>query len=353
MTEFCRAAVFVAAGSPLELRTLPLPKLLPHQVLVQVTCCTICGSDLHSFTGARSSPTPGVLGHEIIGRIERLPAGGISDVCGQSLRAGDRVTWSVAASCGQCDRCERRMPQKCDSLFKYGHERFANGTELSGGLADYCVLHSGTAIMKLPDDLPDRIACPASCATATVAAAVRNAGALAGRRVLVMGAGMLGLTACAFARAADAASVCLCDPVEARRVLGLKFGATEAVAAIDSEDFDCVFEMSGNAFAVEAAIRAATVGGRIVLVGSVSPSQPVAVDPERVVRRLLTICGVHNYLPEDLVTAVKFLQANHASCPFEELVERSWPLSDVNAAFEYAVQERPIRVAVLPDSTAQ
>ena len=66
-----RAAVMTAAKKDLEIRQYPLPKVAPGCMLVRITCCTICGSDLHTWTGRRKSPTPIILGHEIIGRIDR------------------------------------------------------------------------------------------------------------------------------------------------------------------------------------------------------------------------------------------------------------------------------------------
>ncbi|MEQ9410922.1 MAG: zinc-binding dehydrogenase [Fuerstiella sp.] len=343
-----RAAVFSAVGQPLQIRNVDLPVPAAGEALVRITCCTICGSDLHTLSGHRHSPMPTVLGHEIIGVLESFAGEPLQDVSGQPLHVGDRVTWSVAASCGTCARCVAGLPQKCQTLFKYGHELFEPGTELSGGLADYCVLKRGTAIVRLSPDADDQLYCPANCATATVAAAVRLAGALHQKRVAVCGAGMLGLTTCAFAAAQGAAEICVCDLNENRRLFAQRFGATKTGPELTTDDFDVVFEMSGSPAAVEAAIQAAGIGGRVLLVGSVSPSPAVAVDPERVVRRLLSIQGVHNYRPDDLLSAVRFLDAHGTSFPFAELVERSFPLTAVDEAFDYAVQERPIRVAVRP-----
>ncbi len=344
-TETCLAAVFREPNEPMELRQVRITNLLSGEVLVRITCCTICGSDLHTFTGARSSPVPSVLGHEIIGVVDAI-ADTVSDVVGAPVKVGDRITWSVAASCGGCSRCGRGMPQKCESLFKYGHELCEAGSELSGGLAEVCVLKRGTAIVKLPDDLPDNVACPANCATATVAAAVRHAGDMTDRRILIYGAGMLGITTAAFSNAAGASAVVVCDVNEQRRKQAVQFGATDVTDDVSTDDFDCVFEMSGHPSAVESAINAAGIGGKVVLVGSVSPSPPVSVDPERIVRRLLTIHGVHNYRPDDLQTAVGFLQQHHNRYPFANLVEKTFGLEEVNEAFRYALDQRPIRVAV-------
>ena len=348
--DMCRAAVFSAVGQPIEIREVAVPQPGPREALVRITCCTICGSDLHTFSGARSSPMPTVLGHEIIGVVEAVNEGEfvLTDVAGQTLEVGDRVTWSVAASCGSCHRCEGGIPQKCQTLFKYGHEVCTEDHELSGGLAEYCLLQAGTAVVKLPSELPDAVACPANCATATVAAAVRSAGDLAGKRVLVFGAGMLGLTTCAFATVAGAADVSLCDVNEERLAQGARFGATSLLRTVTTDNYDSVFEMSGHPPAVQSAMNAANIGGTIVLVGSVSPAGTVAVDPERIVRRLLSIHGVHNYRPGDLVTAVRFLEEHHHQFPFAELVQKSFSLADVNEAFQFAVKNRPIRVAVIP-----
>ena len=69
---------------------------------------------------------------------------------------------------------------------------------------------------------------------------------------------------------------------------------------------------------------------------------------ELVVRRLLRIEGVHNYMPADLLTAVRFLAETHAQCPFAELVAARFPLVDAEAAFQHAITTKAPRVAVLP-----
>ena len=73
-----------------------------------------------------------------------------------------------------------------------------------GGLAEHCLLVSGTKLVVVPEELPVSVACPASCATATVNAALASVDAIDGSNALVVGAGMLGLTACAMLRAAGA-----------------------------------------------------------------------------------------------------------------------------------------------------
>ena len=106
----------------------------------------------------------------------------------------------MIASCGECFYCRRSLTQKCERQTKYGHEPLRPGHELTGGLASHCVLGEGTALFLVPPELGDAAACPANCAGATVAAAIERAGLLEGKSVLILGAGMLGVTATAWAR---------------------------------------------------------------------------------------------------------------------------------------------------------
>lgn len=343
-----QVAVFEEVGQPLKLQTADVPPLELGETLVRVICCTICGSDLHTVSGNRSSPTPSVLGHEIIGVVEETTTA--ADISGAALEKGDRITWSVAASCGACPRCRAGLPQKCHSLFKYGHEVFESPHALNGGLAEYCVLHPSSSSVRLPEALPNDVASPASCATATVAAAIRVADGLADKRVLVFGAGMLGLTTCAWAKHLGAQAVTICDPNSGRLERAARFGADTLLTAAPDTSFDRVFEMSGHPSAVANGIAAGDIGARVVLVGSVSPSPTVPLDPEHVVRCLLSIHGVHNYHPMDLVAAVEFLSQTSDTFPFAELVEKTFPLSQVNEAFDFASTHRPVRVAVVPNA---
>jgi putative phosphonate catabolism associated alcohol dehydrogenase len=330
------------------------------EALVRIDCCTICGSDLHTITGARIEPVPSILGHEVLGIIDDMGDPPLCDIDGEALSPGDRVTWSTSVSCGACDRCRQGVPQKCRKLAKYGHGLAEGRGALSGGLAEYILLRPGSAVLKLDPAIPDEVACPVNCATATIAAAYRTAGRIPARRVLIFGAGLLGLTATAFARSHEAAQVVVCD-VNARRLAqAARFGADRVVEwSADREEFqqrlgsgpasfDVVLELSGSADAVEAACRLGDVGARIVLVGTVMKSRPVHLDPEQIVRQWLTIHGVHNYVPDDLRAAIGFLQRFHTAFPFAELVARTYPLEDVNEAIDAAVRDRPVRVAVRP-----
>ena len=166
---------------------------------------------------------------------------------------------------------------------------------------------------------------------------------------------MLGLTAAAISPAKYRIVV---DPQLSRLALAKTFGATHTATPGELADClrsltsgrgaDVVLEMSGIPAAVEQAIASARIGGTVILVGSVFPTRPIPLLAEDIVRRCLTIRGVHNYAPADLLTAIQFLGEHGHRFPFAAQVARTFPLAEVAAAFAFAEAETPIRVGITP-----
>lgn len=359
------AMAWLGVGMPHEALAVPGVALGPHDVLIAVEMSTICGSDIHTVQGRRHAPAPLVLGHESVGRIIAIGDEGARSVEGAELHIGDRVVWSVTVSCGHCDRCVAGLTQKCRTLAKYGHARIEPRWELTGGFAGHVHLREGTAIVRVPEALPAAALAPVSCATATAWAGIARGAALRGRsrpdpsptaseaavlaceRVLVLGAGLVGLTAAVIA-AELGAQVRIADPDPARRAFAERFGLT----ALEPEDvaeegFDLVVEASGHA--VGAALDAVDVGGAVVLLGSVFPADPVPLDAERIVRGLVSVAGVHNYTGSELQAAAAFMGGRGRSYPFADAVGAVHPLAAVDAALvEAAAPGAPLRVGLTP-----
>ncbi len=353
------AAVFSGNPCQIELQHLATPHPRGGEILVRIESCTLCGSDLHSFEGRRKVPTPTILGHEIVGRIEAFGPDAIrSDAAGLPLETGTRVVWGIVASCGHCYYCQRDVPQKCLLSVKYGHEAFRSGYELLGGLAEHCLVVPGTTIVCVPNELSLKTVSPASCATATIAAAFESAGTLQGRVVCITGAGLLGLTASAMARLRGAGAVVVCDLNEERRALAGEFGATHCVAPHElkgvlkkvtaEHGVDVAFELSGSPSAFHSIWPHLRLGGTLFLVGAVFPSEPIPLAMDQIVRRNLTIRGIHNYAPRHLTQAIEFLQQTQSTYPFEKIVSCWFSLQQINAALAAATNPENIRVGVKP-----
>jgi alcohol dehydrogenase len=358
----CKAAVFSEVGKPLEMRQFKLPhKLEPGAALCKVKMSTICGSDLHTISGRRTEPAPLILGHEIIGEIVALGSDLKNDGFGDKLEVGDRVSWSIMASCGRCFYCELDLPQKCEKLCKYGHTCCNEPPHLTGGYAEYIYLFPGTAIYKIPADIPDEIATPANCALSTVINAVETIGLNKKETVLIQGAGLLGLNLVALAVEAGVKKIFVTDVVKSRLGLAGKFGANfcinvkdlaceEVVSQIrdqtDGYGVDVAFEICGVKEAVALAVESLRIGGRYLIAGLVMPGSDLGIDGNQLTRKYLTVKGIHNYNPKHLGMALRFLEKCSRKYPYDELVGRVFSLSQINEAIESASTGKHIRIGV-------
>lgn len=342
------SAAIWRGGGDVVIESVPVPALQTGEVLVRVRLATVCGSDRHTVTGRRPQPCPSILGHETVGEIVALGDGEPLAVDGNPLRKGRRVVWSVTLPCGTCDRCVAGVTAKCRMLRKAGHESLYSAWPLSGGYAEHVVLPRGMPVAVVADDIDDALAAPAACATATVMAVIERALPVGGRRVVVIGAGMLGLTALAAASDLGAATVTAVDPSAERREIAAHFGAEVTVESVNEiEECDVLLEFSGKSAALQAGLRTLDVSGVAVFAGSVAPDGDIAVDPEAVVRRHLTLVGVHNYEPRHLLQALNFLQRTKDRFPWADLVADPVPLDRIAGLLLDAPGPKP-RYAVAP-----
>lgn len=356
------ALVFDQDNAPFRLEHISLPTLLDGEVLVRILYSTICTSDLHTFTGRRSGPVPCILGHEIIGEVVSMGSGTVLDYPGDPVNIGDRITWTVYAHDHAGSMARRGFPQKSSDLFKYGHQAMEESHPLSGGFASHCHLKAGTDLFKIPESLSDQEATPLNCTHATVAGALRLAGDLTDKNVLVVGAGMLGLSACAMSSEAGAEHVAILEIDHLRAKLAADFGASlilnqheaqqaEQLASIGG--IDIVIETSGIPQAMEDSLAMLNIGGIAVWVGAVFEQRDLRINAEHVVRHLLTLKGLHNYIPGDLQTAIDFLRKHHTKYPFHKLVTQTFELQDLDKAFTAAETSGAHRIGVRPGAIIQ
>ena len=308
-----------------ELLALAEPSLREGESLIRMNSATICGSDVHTISGRRRQPCPSILGHE--------GAGVVVATKNPDLAPGQRVTFSVIAPCLKCDRCRQGRTAKCRSVLKTGHEAFDSDWPLSGTYATHIVLRKDQPVAVLSDDLSDTVASVASCAGATVMAAVEAAGDIRGKRVLIVGLGMLGLIACDVALQRGAAEVFVSDPNTQRRRWAQSLGQVHVLDPAENTvaegSIDIAFDFSGVNAGVNTAISSLDIGGRAVLAGSVAPTAQINVNPELLVRNWLTITGVHNYEPHHLHQAVDFLR--HSAIDWSQVISPPIGLQEIPA----------------------
>jgi L-iditol 2-dehydrogenase len=280
-----RAAVLVEPGR-IEMEQRPVPTPGPGDVLIRVSSVGVCGSDTHYYRHGRIGgfvvDAPLVLGHEAAGTIVGV---------GESVdpaRIGQRV--SIEPQRPDPDSLETRR----GDYNLCPHMRFFGTPPVDGALCDYVTIGAAFA-HPVPDTVSDDAA--ALCEPLSVGiAAVRKAGIGGGSRVLVAGAGPIGIVVVQLARAYGATDIAVSDPDESRRKKAMTSGATAALdPAVDEpgSGFDAFIDASGAPAAVTTGVRALRPAGTVVLVGSGAESMELPT--QLIQNRELVLTGVFRY----------------------------------------------------------
>lgn len=286
--ETMRASVLLEAGR-LELQQRDVPTPAADEVLVRVNAVGVCGSDVHFFhegsLGDWTVTEPLVLGHESAGVIVGVGA----DV--DPARIGQRVS------------IEPQHPSTTSEETLRGaynldpHMRFYAVPGTDGAFQEYAVIQSHFA-----HDVPDTVTDAAAALLEPLSVAIasgRKAGFTAGSRVLITGAGPVGLAVAQIARVSGATEILITDLSPERREAAVRFGATSALDPIADQDairraaVDSFIDASGAASAVEAGLESLRPGGRAVLVGMGRPRFELPIS--RIQNNELWVTGVFRY----------------------------------------------------------
>jgi Zn-dependent alcohol dehydrogenase len=361
-----RAAVFHGAGRPLEVREIDLDEPRPTDVLVRMSAVGICGTELHSIKGEWVRPTPSVLGHEGAGVVEAVG----SEVT--AVAPGDEVVLSWAPSCGECQDCRRGRPAACINL----HRAIGGGTLVDGttGMTiDGETLYRGTATGCLQERITvtERCAMPIGggvsleeaallgCAAMTGVGAVYSAARTEpGDVVLIIGAGGVGQFCVQGARIAGASAIVVVDPVEARLELARELGAThtttpdglkETIRAVDPDGAHRTLDVVGNPETTATALRFTRSGGTCVIVGIPATGERLDLDFGEFNRREKYLTGTM-YGSEDPAVLLPVLleHVRAGRLRLKELLGPSFPLDQVNEAFDASLAGVAGRVLVVP-----
>jgi Zn-dependent alcohol dehydrogenase len=347
------AAVLDAVGS-LRLEDVELEAPRRDEVLVRLLASGICRSDLSLIDGKWPAPLPMVLGHEGAGVIEA-----VGDAVDPG-RVGEPVVLTFTPACGRCRFCLQGRINLCtaaaramdDGVLLDGTTRLRrNGGRvhhlaLVSSFATHTVVPAAAAI-PVPAALDPAFACLLGCGVLTgVMSVTRRANVRPGESVAVLGCGGVGLATIMGARLVSAYPILAVDPVESKRQLALRLGATQAIDPADEDPVaairdavrggvDHAFEAIGVPAVAEQAFDATRTGGKTVLIGQpalgLSASFPV-YDLTQFEHDLL---GTHigGAIPALDIPALAAL-ATIGMLDLDPLVTHRYPLEAIDTAIE-------------------
>ncbi len=311
-----------------EIKEMEEPVSNNGEVIIKVTRCGICGSDLHYFESGE--PKGLVMGHEYCGIVENPGSR-------EDLKVGDRVTALPISPCGHCSACLKGNPQYC--LETWTH---ATGLSLDypGALAPKMKIRPDMVI-KVPDNISDDEVAMVE-PTAVGLHAIHLADIKVGDKVLVIGGGIIGLVCAMFAKKEGASLVVVSETNEERGKKAVSLGVADSwVDAKDEnamkemmakvgEGFDITIDACGNSPAVSSALTMARVGGEVVLVG-VSLT-PITIPTVIGVMHELTIKGAIAYTKEEFKTCIDLIA--NKQIDVKKFLSEIVTLDDVQASYE-------------------
>ncbi|MEU9111357.1 zinc-dependent alcohol dehydrogenase family protein [Streptomyces sp. NPDC048483] len=280
-------AVVVSGPGQVTVADMPDPTPEPGELIVEVSSCGLCGTDMHLLGGELPSATyPLIPGHELTGRVVALGPG----VTGP--RVGTRVAVDPNMPCGACHYCRIGRGNLCADYR-------AVGVTQAGGFAELVAVPARCAYV-LPDALTDAAAGlvePLSCAVHGLNRLSRRPG----EHYLIYGAGTMGLMMSALVRTAGAASVSVVDLNEDRLTFAKSFGADAVAADADAFDrpqgFEVVIDATGVIAAIEDGLGRTRKGGTFLQFGVSDPARRASFSPFAVYNSEIDIIGsmaVHN-----------------------------------------------------------
>ena len=346
-----KAAVLIAAGSPLIIEQLAIDKPGPHEVLIRTHACGLCHSDLHFIEGSWPHPMPCVPGHEAAGVVEAVG----NEV--RTVKKGDHVVTCLSAFCGHCEFCLTGRMSLClgaETRRAKGEPvrltRIADGSPITqvlnlSAFAEMMLVHEH-ACVAIDRDMPLDRAALLGCAVTTGAGAVFNVSKVRpGDSCAVIGCGGIGLAAINAAKIAGAGRIIACDPVPEKRELALKLGATDAIDATAADAREQLLELTGGGVdhAIEAVGRQASArlaigalrrGGTATILGMLNPDEEVGLSARDLMSGKVLQGGLMggNRFPVDIPRLVDFYLKGRLD--LDSLVAERIPLEEINAGFE-------------------
>jgi 2-desacetyl-2-hydroxyethyl bacteriochlorophyllide A dehydrogenase len=325
-----KAVRLVEVGKPLEEADVSLPEIGPSEVLIRVAAAGICHSDAHYRGSISKIRLPVTLGHEVVGRVEKVGL----DVT--NVAPGDRVCVHYLVHCGSCEFCLRGLEQFCREGQMIGKHR-------DGGYAEFIKVPARNAFV-LPDEISFESGAIMMCSSATALHALNKARLKSGESVAIFGFGGLGFSALQLARAAGCGEIYVVEINPAKFDLIRKLGAIaiDATAsdpvgqikkATGGRGVDVSLELIGSASTMRQAVQCLGVLGRAALVGLTAESMSIFPYTE-LINKEVEIIGVSDHLATEFPALMEFARSGKLCFPPESLRFVDLDAGQINGALD-------------------
>jgi L-idonate 5-dehydrogenase len=335
----------------LHIEDRPVPAPSATQVVVRFEAGGICGSDLHYYNhgkvGAFEVREPMILGHEVAGKVVEVG----EDVT--HVKVGDRVAVNPARTCGVCDYCRAGHANLCPEVLYYGSA--ARFPHVGGAFAELFLAEERQCV-SLGTELSYR---KAACAEPLAVAihAVRRGGEVLGKRVLITGAGPIGLLCLMVARLEGAKEIVITDqmdePLAVARTLGANHICNSAEKNNPLEElgikdpvFDIAIEAAGALPALNLCMAWVRPRGRVVQLGLLPPKCNESLSLSCLASREIELVGTFRF-HEEYEQAVHLLQSGRLDP--SPILTAQVPIQQAEFAFELASDRRKaLKVTLVP-----
>jgi 2-desacetyl-2-hydroxyethyl bacteriochlorophyllide A dehydrogenase len=339
-----RAVVIDAPGS-IRVDSVPDPTPRPDEVLVRVSACGICGTDLHIIDG--DSPLaryPLIPGHEFAGEVVALGSDIAQRNGGANITVGSRVAIEPNLYCGYCEFCRTGHENLC---LNYA----AIGVTTGGAIAQYVAVPVAKAYM-LPDTISLREAAliePVSCAVH----GMHSLNPMSGDTFLIVGAGTMGLLLLQLAVRGGASRVVMVDVNAQRLARAERLGATHTYndikQALKDEPlgFSCVVDATGVPAVIESAFMAVKRGGKFMVFGVAPHEARISLSPFRIYNDEITVIGSMAVL-FSFQAALDLISAGVIDT--EAMLTTALPLEDFPKALDMVRRGEGVKTQLLPNT---
>ena len=351
MTQETMKAVVVRAPMEFSVEEVPVPEAPERGLLLKVSACGLCGSDLRTLrSGHRKVTFPWTIGHEIAGEVSELGP----DYRGQ-WQVGDELAVGPLAYCGVCDFCIDGQYELCINSREIA-QHWPGGFAEYVGIPEPC-LRLGT-IQRKPEGLDPAFAAISEPMSSCVSAQEKGEVGL-GDTVVIIGTGPVGCIQTSLARARGAYRIFVADIAPERLEMAEPFGPDETINAAetdlveevrrltDGRGADVVVTATPAPVACVQAVEMARRGGRILVFGGLpKDNSKVSIDMNIVHYNALRLIGISTFAPRHQRVALHFM--NSGRIPMDKLVTHRFPLAEFEEGARMALAGKVLKAVFIP-----